>query len=225
MATLPLALSFLSTAFSHPGPSQGIRSPVSASMSLGSLGRANFRRFRSQRDAAVKCARVKSDTEIRKGDTVSLDYKIKNVNGDVMQESKITGPMTFEVGVGETVQNPLFQGIDEEVIGLRLGDTKILNMTGPPWDPQLMFKVPRDHPEITRLEGRYRSQGGIQKGEYVELVNGQTAMVYEIDVLNDIVTLDCNSAFAGNSLSIEFAVVDLEMGDGKPKAYRPFQKV
>jgi len=150
---------------------------------------------------------------------VSLEYSIRTESGEELQSSKKTGPMTFKVGVGQTVQNPLFQGIDDQVIGLRIGEAKFLNMTGPSWDPELLFKVPANHPEIERLQRRYSAEGGLREGEYVELVNGATALVMKMT--DEEVMLDCNSAFAGNSCSIEFEVMKIEAGDGTQRAYRP----
>jgi len=161
--------------------------------------------------------------EVKIGDTVSLDYSIRSKDGEEVQSSTKTGPMTFEVGVGQSVQNPLFQGIDQEVLGLKVGDCKSLSMSGPDWNPDLLFKVPFDHPEIERLQRRYSAQGGLIEGEYVELVNGDTALVVKAD--KDTVTLDCNSAFAGNAVTIDIKVVNIEYGDGSPKAYRPPTKV
>jgi len=62
--------------------------------------------------------------------------------------------------------------------------------------------------------------GGIVKGEYVELVNGDTALIYDVD--DKMVTLDCNSAFAGNTIAIEIEVIDIDEGG---VAYRPPVKV
>jgi hypothetical protein len=31
-----------------------------------------------------------------------------------------------------------------------------MQAVGEPWNPDLLFEVPRDHPEIQRLEGRYK---------------------------------------------------------------------
>eukprot|EP00466_Bigelowiella_natans_P021431 jgi/Bigna1/72765/fgenesh1_pg.21_\ len=201
--------------------------------------------------------------EVKIGDTVSLDYVIRSNDGTEMQSSKNTGPMTFEAGVGQSVANPLFQGIDQQVLGLKVGDAKQLNISGPEWNSDLLFKVPADHPEIERLGRRYSSQGGLREGEYddkflddtkylfpplmlytymlfwwslfygfrctlplnryVELVNGDTALVVKMD--EDAVTLDCNSAFAGNAVMVDFQVKSIEQGDGAPNAYRPPEAV
>lgn len=39
------------------------------------------------------------------------------------------------------------------------------------------MQVPRNHPEIERLEGRYKNLGGLKEGLVVELANGNMALV------------------------------------------------
>ena len=45
------------------------------------------------------------------------------------------------------------------------------------WKQELLFTIPRDHPEVQRLEGKFRGSGGLSEGMIVELVNGQQAQV------------------------------------------------
>ncbi len=70
------------------------------------------------------------------------------------------------------------QGFDEAIRGLAVGQTTLIEVmvclqparlpptshtlltlaqaSGGEWQPQLLFAVPLDHPEIQRLEGRYK---------------------------------------------------------------------
>lgn len=48
------------------------------------------------------------------------------------------------------------QAFDGAVRGLGVGEAVELEIRGGDWRPELLFTVPRDHPEITRLEGRYK---------------------------------------------------------------------
>jgi hypothetical protein len=38
----------------------------------------------------------------------------------------------------------------------RLRHARIMQAQGGPWERDLMFTVPREHPEVARLEGRYK---------------------------------------------------------------------
>ncbi len=72
------------------------------------------------------------------------------------------------------------------------------------------LQVPRTHPEIERLEGRYRSQGGLKEGMLVELANSDTALVVALGEAS--VRLDANNMMAGKSRVFELELVALERG-------------
>ena len=79
------------------------------------------------------------------------------------------------------------------------------------WDEKLIFNVPRDHTEIIRLEGKFRSGGGLSEGMVVELANGQQAQVVKVSA--DGVVLDANNATAGRKLSFDIELIGLERPD------------
>ena len=74
----------------------------------------------------------------------------------------------------------------------------------------MLWQVPRGHPEIERLEGRYRSQGGLRGGMLVELANGDTALVVAAGERS--VRLDANGMMAGKARVFELELVALEPG-------------
>lgn len=83
-----------------------------------------------------------------------------------------------------------------------------MQASGGEWNQDLLFKIPREHEEIQRLEGRYKSQGGLEPGMIVELSNKSVAFVAQMD--DSTVTLDCNSMMAGKEFTIELELTDLE---------------
>jgi hypothetical protein len=48
------------------------------------------------------------------------------------------------------------QAFDGALRGLAVGESVELQLQGGDWQKELLFVVPRDHPEIERLEGRYK---------------------------------------------------------------------
>lgn len=66
-------------------------------------------------------------------------------------------PLTLELGVGEIVGNPLVSALEQAVRSHGVGDIVELQLKGGDYNSDLVFKVPTDHPEIERLQGRYRS--------------------------------------------------------------------
>eukprot|EP00198_Chlamydomonas_reinhardtii_P006562 XP_001695898.1 peptidyl-prolyl cis-trans isomerase, FKBP-type [Chlamydomonas reinhardtii] len=164
------------------------------------------------------------------GDIVSINFVMRDEDGKVLQSSEtdLGEPLAFEVGAGDMMGNRLFQGFDEAVRGMAVGQTTVLEASGGEWKRELLFAVPRDHPEVARLEGRYKnvdktgrppppslprllprhSQGGLAAGLVVELANGAMAVILEV---NDAeVKLDANNMLAGKTFTIELELVSID---------------
>ncbi|KAG2434187.1 hypothetical protein HXX76_007913 [Chlamydomonas incerta] len=104
--------------------------------------------------------------------------------------------------------NRLFQGFDEAVRGMAVGQTTVLEASGGEWKRELLFAVPRDHPEVARLEGRYKNHGGLAPGLVVELANG--AMAVLLEVTDAEVKLDANNMLAGKTFTIELELLAID---------------
>jgi len=144
------------------------------------------------------------------GDTVTIHFTCRTEDGQVLESSRDDGgePLTFEVGAGEIMGNKLFQGFDEAVRGLAEGQTTVIEASGGKWQRELLFDVPRSHPEVERLEGRYKNHGGLREGLVVELANGQLAVVVEAGP--EGIKIDANNMMAGKTLSFELEVVRVD---------------
>ncbi|EFN56844.1 hypothetical protein CHLNCDRAFT_144428 [Chlorella variabilis] len=143
------------------------------------------------------------------GDIVTLSWKCYNDEGELLESSEQSEePTTFEVGAGDIVGNRLFEAFDEAVRGLAVGGATRVKAEGGEWKDELMFKVPREHPEVERLEGRYKNQGGVKEGNLVQLSNNAMALIVKVD--EEEVLLDCNNMLAGKSLWFELELVDLD---------------
>jgi FKBP-type peptidyl-prolyl cis-trans isomerase 2 len=147
------------------------------------------------------------------GDTVTLHWRCVDEEGKELESSAAAGaPLSFEVGAGDVVGNPVFETFDEAVRGRGAGEAVSVTARGAPWDRDLLFTVPRAHPEVARLEGRYQSQGGVRAGALVELSNGGVAVVVRADA--EEVVLDANSMMAGKSLVFELELLAVERPGG-----------
>ena len=76
------------------------------------------------------------------------------------------------------------------------------------YDKELLFAVPRSHPEIARLEDAAATAGGLKEGQVVQLANGNAAVLRRVD--DQGVLLDCNHPLAGAPLKFTLTVVGLE---------------
>lgn len=140
---------------------------------------------------------------------MTVRYVMRDQDGKVLGTSdELDEPVTFEVGTGEIMGNRLFQGLDEVVRGMAVGQTTIMEASGGEWRRELLFAVPRDHPEVLRLEGRYKNHGGLAAGLVVELSNGGMAVILE--VCDEGVKLDANNMMAGKVFEIEMELLGIE---------------
>ena len=106
-------------------------------------------------------------------------------------------PITLEVGFGDIVNNPLLQVFDSTVRDMAEGDQADLKVIGPPYDTDLVFKVPTDHPEVLRLQGRYKScvSSQISSKSHMWCVLHATVLCYHSNqtlYLSALITVDNN---------------------------------
>lgn len=140
--------------------------------------------------------------EAKRGDTVSVHYTGKLEDDTVFDSSTGGDPLSFEIGSGQIIP-----GFEKGVIGMAPGDTKTVTIApeqayGPYRDDQIIEvereKLPDDiDPEIgQRLQ--------------VQQHNGQTAVVTIKEISDDVVKLDANHPLAGQELTFEIELVDVD---------------
>jgi len=121
------------------------------------------------------------------GDVVTLSYSavLAEEDGQTPAQQLEVAPgeevLTFAVGAGDVVGNPLFTAFDAAVRGLRVGETARVQARGGAYDKALLFAVPREHEEVLRLEAEAAAAGGLKEGAVVVLSNGQAAVVRRLD--------------------------------------------
>ena len=143
------------------------------------------------------------------GDLVMIQFVCRDQDGTVLESSyELNEPLSFEVGAGDMMGNKLFQGFDEAVRGMAVGQKTILEAVGGEWNQELLFYVPHDHPEVERLQGRYKNQGGLREGLIVELSNNNMALVVAVDEKG--VKIDANNMMAGKKLFFELEVIAIK---------------
>lgn len=196
----------------HLTPSPGRfagRSSASASRRLPDL-RASAASHACASSKRAVCSSTDGPRKAEVGDVVSIHWACLDEHGATIETSQTSGePTTFEVGAGDIVGNELFEAFDEAVRGLSVGETIGIKADGPTWTEELMFNVPMDHPEIERMNGRYKNQGGCHEGLLAELSNGGMAVVVKVDEQAGMVVLDANSMMAGKSMIFELELLDI----------------
>eukprot|EP00798_Chlamydomonas_sp_ICE-L_P016107 gene16107-22249_t len=185
---------------------------VAVSARRTQFAHAPFTAQQTRRHIAV--ARSASEDDIVRvatvGDMVAIHYDCKDPEGKIMDSSREEGSeaLVFELGAGDVVGNKLFQGFDEAIRGMAVGQSTVLEATGGDWNKELLFLVPRDHPEVARLEGRYKSQGGLKEGMIIELANQSLAVCVSMN--DDAVVIDANNMMAGKQLTFELELMGIQ---------------
>lgn len=143
------------------------------------------------------------------GDMVDVHFCLKTETGAVLQSSEGQEPLTFEVGAGQVMGNPLFQGFDAAVRGLAVGETFVFQSVAGERREELVFDVPSDHEEMLRLESEAESQneGPLEPGSIVVLANGNPAVIMSMD--EKFVRIDANHPLAGTTLVFEVEVASI----------------
>lgn len=137
------------------------------------------------------------DTQPR---VIEFNYTLKDTQGQVLDSSD-DGPMAFLTGLGQIIPK-----LEEELMGMLIGQKKIVNLTaeeayGQP-DPKMMMEVPRT--DLAHIE--------LEVGAFLQLNLGQSVKVVRVTAVNDAsVTLDGNHPLAGQAL-----VFDVEMINSRP---------
>lgn len=138
---------------------------------------------------------------VQKGDTISIHYLGRLLDGEEFDNSFEREPIVFTVGTGQVVE-----AIDSGVMGLEPGDKKTIEVT-----PETGFG-PR-HEELIRTVPRSLLGDQVASpGEAMEIQtdDGQVliAVVEEID--DDDIKLDLNHPLSGKDLEFEVELQNIE---------------
>lgn len=83
-------------------------------------------------------------------------HRLQSCHAQVVDASRDRAePVTLELGLGDVLGNPLAKALEQAARGHHVGDVVTLEITGGPHRPELVFRVPHEHEEIVRLQGRY----------------------------------------------------------------------
>ncbi len=137
---------------------------------------------------------------IQNGSVVKLNYTGKfPENGEVFDSSIGNQPLEFTVGQGQ-----LIKGFENGVIGLNVGDKKIINIGVDEAYGQsrsdLIIEVPKSNcPE------------GVQNGNQLQTVlqDGRVANFVVVDVKDETVVLDANHPLCGRDLQFEVEILEV----------------
>lgn len=140
-------------------------------------------------------------SEAKNGDTVAIHYRGSLDDGSVFDSSEGRDPLQFEVGSGQIIP-----GLDAEIPGMKVGDTKTVVVEPDQAYGQVMpdarQTVPRaDIPDSIPLEVGMPLQ--------VQTQQGQDISVRVAEISDEAVVLDANHPLAGETLKFEIELVSI----------------
>ncbi len=149
--------------------------------------------------------------EIEKDKVVSFNYKLTLENGEVVDSSKGREPLSFLVGAGQIIP-----GLEEELIGLQVGDTKEVKVEPEKAygekDDRLVQTINRSQvPDSVDLELDMVLRGQSESGEVVE---GKV-----VGMEDDSVEIDFNHPLAGEPLKFDVEIVDIREASPEEKSH------
>jgi len=142
--------------------------------------------------------------QVKKGDTVKVNYHGKLTNGDTFDSSEGKEPLEFKVGEGSVIK-----GFDEGVMGMKIGDKKTIQVPVDdaygPKNEEMLIEFPKD---------RFPSDMNPEVGMPLTMSNGsgQNFRVTIIEVKDDSVLLDANHPLAGEDLIFDIELVSISAG-------------
>ncbi len=135
------------------------------------------------------------------GDVVRVHFTGTLDNGDVFASTKDGEPLEFTIGGGST-----FQKFEEDIIGMKAGDTKKITVEPDDGfgqrDDNLIFKVDKEGvPQQFMLEVGKKLQVKQENGKVVDI------LVTEVD--DETITLDANYPLAGKTLTFDVKLMEI----------------
>lgn len=139
--------------------------------------------------------------QVKKGDTVSVNYHGKLDDGSTFDSSEGRPPLEFTVGEGQVIK-----GFDDAVLDMKVGDKKTVNIPVEhaygERSQEMLVQIPRsDFPaDITPEVGMELQMSDDQGHVFPVVVAG---------VEDDTIILDANHPLAGENLTFDIEVVKI----------------
>ena len=149
--------------------------------------------------------------KISKDRIVSIDYTLKDVNGEVIDTSDGRAPLDYIHGSGSIIQ-----GLENALEGKAVGDELTVTIS-----PEEAYGL-RDDSLAQSVDRKiFETEEDLQVGMQFQAPSEQGMMIVTVtEIKDDSVTVDTNHPLAGETLHFDVAVVDVrdateeELGHG-----------
>lgn len=136
------------------------------------------------------------------GDTVHVHYSGRLNNGEEFDSSRGREPLRFTLGSGDVIA-----GFDDAVTGMTVGEEKQITIPA-----EQAYGEHRDELVLRVGRDQFPEDYTPNVGEQVQLdAGGQSFVVTVTAIEDDRVTLDGNHPLAGEPLTFQLRLVDIEI--------------
>jgi peptidylprolyl isomerase len=139
--------------------------------------------------------------QAKQGDVVRVHYTGRLTDGTQFDSSEGREPLEFTVGAGQMIK-----GFDDGVVGMNVGDKKILNIAASEAygerDEQAIIEFP-----AANIPADMKLEPGMQltlRNQY-----GQPVPVVVLEVQAEVVIMDANHMLAGKELVFDVELVEI----------------
>lgn len=137
---------------------------------------------------------------IEAGDTISVHYTGKLMDGEVFDTSEGRAPLIFTVGAGQ-----LIKGFDDAVVGMVSGEEKTVTIP-----PKEAYGERREDHVVDFPRSKIPQDMELEAGQVVQMSDqsGRPIPVIVTEILDDVVKLDVNHPLAGKTLIFDIEIVE-----------------
>lgn len=142
-----------------------------------------------------------SKPAVEQGDVVSIKYTGTLDNGEVFDSNVEREPLQFTAGAGQVIP-----GFDTNVIGMKPGDQKKFRL--PPEEAY----GPRREDLVQQVPKEAFGDAKVEPGMHVDIQDQQGNVFHAdiVEVAEDTVTIDLNPHLAGEALTFDVTIVDVQ---------------
>ena len=139
------------------------------------------------------------------GDTVKVHYRGKLHDGSVFDETNDREPLQFTIGEGQVIP-----GFEEAVVGMNPGDSKTTELPAEkafgPYLEERVVEVPKNK------FARWEPEPTVGERVPIPQPEGPPIAVTVTEVTESNVTVDFNHPLAGEELTIDIELVEIDHG-------------
>lgn len=138
--------------------------------------------------------------KIQKNAVVTINYKLTNLNGDVLDSTHDKGPLSYIQGVGF-----LTPSVEERLEGNLVGETLRFTVT-----PEEGYGHRDDELVQTLDKSQFENPSELEIGlEFEADTEYGPIVVFVVDMDDDTVTVDGNHTLAGETLIFDINILDV----------------